>query len=477
MTEHISLTLTCGNETYPLVGLRGEEAMSELYRFELDVRCEPGTSLPDEVNAGAEATLRFMLGGERELRCIHGLIQLRKRSLEANDDGPIYRLVLVPHLHRATLVRSQRIFLGMTVVEIIAHKLELLGIDGDLVSLANLEGYPQRDFVMQYDESDYAFISRLCEHLGISFFFEQLEHVDQLVFADGAGEFSVKAQAQTIALGDHLNQPGRIYRLDVEEPMMPGSYVVYDYNYRRPDLRLVGQSGIAGGYAGGVLEYGCHLKDEAEAAALATVRAEELGCRARLYTGESSIIGLVPGGTTLLEAKDDFEEQSLMITRVIHDASSEGGEPVAYRNRFEAIETAVTFRPLRRTPRPRLPGFVTGTVQGPNGSTDAVSPHLDDQGRYTVTFHLDAVLGDPSRGGSHLVRMAQPFGGTGHGMHFPLRPGTEVMMTFANGDPDRPIIVGAVPNAHTSTPVTASNATQNRITAASGALFEISERR
>ena len=73
--------------------------------------------------------------------------------------------------------------------------------------------------------------------------------------------------------------------------------------------------------------------------------------------------------------------------------------------------------------------------------------------------------------------MAQPFGGTGHGMHFPLRPGTEVAVAFADGDPDRPIIVGAIPNAHTRTPVTSANHTQNRITTASGAIFEISERK
>ena len=478
MSDPLTLSLTCNDQTYAVVGLRGEESISSLYRFELDIICEAGTTLPDEIAAGADVTLTFSRRDDT-VRLVHGLISTRRKRVDNESTDPRYRLVLVPHLHRANLVQTQRIFLGVSVVDIIRNKLELIGLEGELVSLANLGDYPVRDFVMQYHETDYSFISRLCEHVGISFFFEQLNASDQLVFADGPNDFGASSQSPSIQLTDSLNQPERIYALELDEPMTPGNYVAYDYNYRRPDLQLVGSQEVAGGHGGGLLEYACHVKDEIQAQDLAAIRAEELACRTRQYRGESSIVGLTAGGVTTLEASAAFEETELLITKVRHEAvlSEDGEERLTYRNRFEAVETTITYRPQRRTPRPQMAGFVTGTVLGPNGATDTVSPHLDDKGRYTIRFHLDTVLGDPTLGGSHLVRMAQPFGGTGHGMHFPLRPGTEVMMVFANGDPDRPVIVGAVPNEHTRTPVTATNATQNRITAASGAIFEISERR
>ncbi|MEZ4446421.1 MAG: type VI secretion system Vgr family protein [Polyangiaceae bacterium] len=474
--HHLQLTLSAGEGVYDVVGLRGVESVSELYRFELDVTCDWAETLPSEVGAGADVTLRFRRG-ETELRRIHGVIESRTARLDSQLDNPVYRLVLVPHLTRARLVRAQQIFLGMSVVEIIQQKLALIGLDETVVSVSQLGDYPRRDFVVQYDETDLDFISRLAEHLGISFYFEQLESTEQLVFADSLDGFHVNAQHDAIQLSRVDNQFDCVHGLEVVEAMLPGQCIVYDHNYRRPDLRLVGQRAVPEGHGGGTLEYGCHVKDEAEAAALAAVRAETFQCRARQYRGWSSICNMVAGGITTVEATTGVDETQLLVTRVDHEVTMREDRTLAYRNTFHALPTTVTFRPERRTPRPRIAGFVTGTVQGPPGSSDAVSPFLDDEGRYTVQFHFDAVLGDPTQRGSHLVRMSQPFGGTGHGMHFPLRPGTEVMIAFANGDPDRPVIVGAIPNAHTRTPVTARNATQNRITAASGAIFEISERR
>ena len=70
---------------------------------------------------------------------------------------------------------------------------------------------------------------------------------------------------------------------------------------------------------------------------------------------------------------------------------------------------------------------------------------LDGQGRYKVKMPFD-LSGRQEGKASHWLRMVQPYAGTDHGMHFPLHKGTEVLLTFVEGDPDRPIIAGAVPN-------------------------------
>ena len=69
---------------------------------------------------------------------------------------------------------------------------------------------------------------------------------------------------------------------------------------------------------------------------------------------------------------------------------------------------------------------------------------------------------------SRPVRMAQPHSGAGHGMHFPLRPGVEVAVVFANGDPDRPVIVGALDNPATPSPTADKNSRHNILSTASG---------
>ena len=99
---------------------------------------------------------------------------------------------------------------------------------------------------------------------------------------------------------------------------------------------------------------------------------------------------------------------------------------------------------------------------------------IDGEGRYVVKFLFDTAP-PGERKASRAVRRIQPTAGPNYGMHFPLRPGVEVLMVFIDGDPDRPIIVGAVPNPVTPTPVDAGVSTKNRIRTESGVLFEIED--
>ncbi len=71
--------------------------------------------------------------------------------------------------------------------------------------------------------------------------------------------------------------------------------------------------------------------------------------------------------------------------------------------------------------------------------------------------------------------MAQPYAGRDHGMHFPLHKGTEVLLTFIDGDPDRPIIQSAVPNPETQSPVNVNNQTMSAITTAGGNKIHIED--
>ena len=72
--------------------------------------------------------------------------------------------------------------------------------------------------------------------------------------------------------------------------------------------------------------------------------------------------------------------------------------------------------------------------------------------------------------------MAQPHAGEDYGHHFPLKPGVEVTVTFADGDPDRPIISGSVPNPVTGSPVTSRDINFNRIKTVLGAFIEFKDR-
>ena len=144
----------------------------------------------------------------------------------------------------------------------------------------------------------------------------------------------------------------------------------------------------------------------------------------------------------------------LFLTRVEHEASVEGaytraGETATmYRNRFECLPEGLPYRRARTTPRPRIDGFQTALVVGPKDQEIFVDPF----GRVKVKFHWDRRAGAGGPESSCWVRVAQAWAGKNWGAFFWPRVGNEVVVTFEEGDPDRPLIVGCVYNAENMPP-------------------------
>jgi type VI secretion system secreted protein VgrG len=163
----------------------------------------------------------------------------------------------------------------------------------------------------------------------------------------------------------------------------------------------------------------------------------------------------------------------MLIVEVHHEATQAvwGGEKGSYVNTFRGVPGQLSYRPPRVTPRPRIAGFVTAIVDaGAGGSPDYAQ--IDQQGRYMVRFLFDSAASG-GRLASRPVRMIQNHAGENYGTHFPLKPGIEVLIAFVNGDPDRPLIVGAAPNALTPSPVDSRNRTTHRIKTMAGIRIDL----
>ena len=109
------------------------------------------------------------------------------------------------------------------------------------------------------------------------------------------------------------------------------------------------------------------------------------------------------------------------------------------------------------------------------GDTSGENAEIDDQGRYKVRLPFDVTNPSGSKG-SRWIRKAEPYAGAGYGQHYPLHKGVEVLLVHTDGDPDRPIIVGAVPNPQTLSPSTGANATQSVMQTASGIRFTMEDK-
>lgn len=449
----------------------GREAISQLYRFEIDFVSLERAPLALRELVGAEASLVFVVEGE-EARTVHGMIAEATDMLTSEPGYRSYRIVLVPRMHRLALVELQDVFLRTSVPAVLAQKLELVGLGRDDVQTRFSDAYPERDIVVEYKETDLAFVSRLAEHLGISFFFLDDDGRDRVVFTDHDAGFGAVHEAGKVpfqARGEHSG----VYVLEETARVMPKNFTVTDYNYAKPLLDVSGRHAAPLGFAGGVVEHAPNAPTPEECAKLAEIRAQERAALHNFFQGESTCFAFHAGLRFTLEGHPGFDgDKELLLVEVTHHFS----QPVAlhgaqaepgYHNTFRAVAAGSSYRPPRVTPKPRIFGLLTAVVE-PRDEGVGKHADVDETGRYTVRFAFDLTpLGERQRS-SLPVRMIQPHAGTGYGMHFPLHPGVEVALAFEEGDPDRPLIVGAVPNAVTASPVTRENAGMSRIQTASG---------
>lgn len=461
--------------------LTGREAISQLFEAELEVVL-PGRRTPDHAREldrllGARATLVWERGGA-ELRRVHGMLCEVSAALADEADHRALHLRFVPRAWTLGLVEKIEIFMDRSVPDIVRQVLELHGLTvGADVDLRLRETYPAREFVVQYAETDLAFLSRLTEQAGISFYVSHDGDADRLVFADAPGAFE-RVAGETIAWRGRGDRRG-LHHLEVVRRMIPAVYAIRDYNYRTPLLDLQESVESEVGAGGGVVEFGPHVKTLDEAKHVARVRAEEREATALVYSGRSEEPAIGAGRIVRVEGHPTLEHAELLVTEVEHRVTqaalavgAEGAE-ARYESRFRAVPHGRTYRPPRRTPLPRVAGLLTGVVEGPDGTTGDFAS-IDAEGRYTIRFLYDTTAPGERRA-SRPVRMAQPHAGAGYGTHFPLKPGTEVVLAFVNGDPDRPIVVGSVPNPATPTPVRDANLTSNIIKTASGIFFDFND--
>jgi len=470
---------TLAADTFDVVSFTGTEGLSKLYHFDVTlVSDNDAIDLEGVIQSRAVLTIlrddgnivfNGVLSAFGQMETAQGLTQ--------------YRAVLTPAFWRQTLTYHNQIFLDKTIPQIIEAALQ----DGGLTSLdyeLRLTGqYQPHEYICQYNESHHNFVSRLMERKGIYYYFEQGAESEKLILTDTALLHSVMAEGkkvyytQTSGL-DEASREEVVKSVVCSQKMLPAKVLLKDYNYRKPSLELSVEHVVSERGFGDVFIYGEHFSTPEEGAQLAKIRAEALTCRARLFQGESLIPYLRPGylfqmvGHNRADFNDTYlttdlthnGDQTFLFTSGLGVAGSTRERSSSYRNSFTAISSSSQFRPERVTEKPRIPGTMNAHIDAAGSGQYA---EVDDQGRYKVIlpFDLNSAMGGK---GSSWLRMAQPYAGENHGMHFPLHKGTEVLLTFIDGDPDRPIIASAVPNPITPSPINSANATQSRITTAGG---------
>ncbi len=443
-----------GQETLSSERINGQPCHGFRYQLELASRL---ANLTPEMVVDKVAELTFYRD-DMLVQRVNGIV----RRFTQGDTGhhhTFYSLTLVPALERLSLRHNSRIFQLNTVPEILSILLQEMGINDYAFALTR--DCAQREFCVQYRETDLDFLHRLAAEEGLVYSFIHEEGKHTLIFSDASESLPKLGEPipyNTLA-GGMIESP-YISALSVHTQSEVSQTALQDYSFKKPTYSFAQQAvGTEMDYQQPDYEHfdaPGRYKDDVSGKAFSQIRLDYLRRNAHTATGKSNQPLLRPGVKfDLQEHLDDTLNRDWLVVSV----TSQGTQPQAleeaggngattYANQFSLIPAHRTWRATPQA-KPQVDGPMIATVVGPQGE----EIFCDEHGRVKLHFPWDRY----SNGDEHSscwVRVSQGWAGSQYGMIAIPRIGHEVIVSFLNGDPDQPIVTGRTYHATNTAPYT-----------------------
>ena len=429
------------------------ERISSLFTVTL-VALSSNPSIEFEAVLGRPA--RFSLRSGQHERSWTGLCSRFEQAAVEESGASTYHVEVVPALWLLTQRRNYRVFQQQSELDIALTLLSEWGI----APVSKLGAtYKKRKYRVQYAESDFAFLGRMLEDAGISFYFEQQGEETKLVLSDAPQTSPPRVAPLPFRDNPTSAELDHVTRVHLGSQVRPGRVTLRDHDYRLPpDYEL--QAGASGGldqeerleqfdYTPGAFLFGTDKgeptpaaddrgktrSDEAEAKLLAQSRLDALRGSSLACSFETNALDLGPG--VVIRVLDHPHVDLGPGKKLLIIEASLTGSAGNISHRCEARSASSSFRPERVTPRPKAQGVESATVVGPRGE----EIHTDEFGRVRVHFHWDRESRMDEKD-SCWIHVSQGWAGAGFGTTHLPRVGQEVLVDFLGGDPDRPVITG-----------------------------------
>ena len=448
------------------------EEVSRPFRVDVVAR-SPSPDLDLETVVGQSAVLRIVgLFGVSPTRTWTGICARCEQTRVEPSGLSTYEITLVPALWLLGRRRNHRLFQHLSHVDIAVSLLEEWKVEHTLA--LDKRAYPKLELRTQYGETDLAFLSRMLEEAGITYFFtEDPEKGSTLVLSDRPHAADPRPAPPLPFLDEPpaAAQQGTQFVTDVRvhREVRQAKVVLRDFDFRAPEMSLFADATSPAGieqrlehysYAPGAFLTEGHKPGDTPAADDKGVARHHqgagVGLATRLLEGEragrrgirlvTNAYDIAPGVLFSLigHPREELSPDRRLVATTVHFHGEVGKE---WQSEVTALFTDVPVRPLPAHEKPRIFGVQSAVVVGPAG--DRV--HTDEHGRVRVQFHWDRE-GQRDDGSSCWVRVSQPWAGGGYGMMNLPRVGHEVLVGFFEGNPDQPVIVGRVWNGKQQVP-------------------------
>ncbi|MGO9109816.1 MAG: type VI secretion system Vgr family protein [Thermoguttaceae bacterium] len=462
--RQLTVATPLGEDVLVLTAFAGREEISRLFSFHLDFISDNASISATDI-VGKTLTVNVVLA-DGSTRYFHGHVSRFFAGDQDLDKRRNYRAEVVPWLWFLTRTSDCRIFQQKSAPDIIQQIFKDQGFSDFKVQLGGK--HPMRDYCVQYRETDFNFVSRLMEEEGIFYFFQHEEDKHTLVLADQKSSYVDCPENQV----DYPRDPGKksiedhLTRWEHRYEFRTGKWTQTDYNYEDHPARsaplpaklmMTTESTTIDLPEAKKFEFydypGTYAKKD-EGDGYTKLRMEEEEVEYDVVHAASNCRTFFSGGKFKVRQHivDAEKGKGCVITAIEHSASEgyetgDEGTEFDYHNSFTCIPDSVVFRPARTTPKPMIHGVQPAVVTGPPG--EEIYP--DKLGRVKVQFFWDRE-GKRDDKSSCWVRVSQEYAGKGWGSLAIPRIGQEVLISFLEGDPDRPIITGRVYNADQTPP-------------------------
>ncbi len=438
-----------------------KQAMAELFELVAEIHItDPALDLTTVMGV----TARVDFNDEPFLTQLEGIVRSVHQLTSEPTGVSRYEVRIVPPLWLTTRRRDHRIFQDKTVFEIVSDVLAQYGdrIPAPVV-LQTLFAHPKREYTVQYGETDHDFVLRILAEEGVSSYFDHLQGTtspcsvwtlsdDTTIPATIGGPLG---RIPFVPPSGQIQTQPHVFGVQVSSGIETTLVTLRDYDFEKPEHILENTAVTRqqpfeneGELESYTFAQGRFSKD-ADGTAVASQWLEEERALRRLIVCQATFDLPVGARFTLVGHPRQDVDGTLVVVRTRAIAASRpGSTSVAVSHVLECVPVAERFRPRRR-PKPRIFGTHLAFVVGEN---DGDEIDVDSYGRVKVEFRWDRRDmhgGKPTR----HIRVSQPWAGAGFGFVMLPRVNEEVIVSYIDGDPDEPVIVGRLHNAFVPTPL------------------------
>ena len=454
----VSVKTPLGNDELLFQSMTGTEEMGRLFEFEIDLIREQTKGTVDVTQIlGQGMTLELDLPNTGTRYFNGEVVQFKHTGFIEGYYG--YRAVLRPALWFLTRKANCRVFQDKTIPDIVK---DILGEHGYVYAEHKTSAsYETLDYCVQYRESDFDFISRLMEDAGLFYYFKHEDGKHTMVITDNGNNYQTVTDYDSIPYFPPGNREVRerdhIYEWLTDHQVQSGKYELNDYDFESPSTDLTAKSEFLRNHTNDDLEiydYPGKYTEAGVGTEQTNIRIDELHSQYALVKGQGNAMGIQPGMEfTLSDFYFDEENVKHVIVSATYvvqgDTQGAGGGASGsiFEVSFVALNSKQQFRTQRRTPKPVISGSQTAVVVGKSGE----EIWTDKYGRVKVQFHWDRE-GKNDEKSSFWIRVSTPSAGKKWGWITIPRIGQEVIVSFLEGDPDKPLITGMVYNAEQMPP-------------------------